>query len=196
MRTKIGLHLLWAIMAVTILSACSASEPPPTQQAVATQEPATPEPTATTLPEWFDIEMTDAVTGEVFTISNFAGKVVLLETMAQWCPNCLFQQNEIRKLHEALGNPDDLVSVSLDVDSNEDAESLTAYVEEWQFDWRFAVSPRQVTHDLGNLYSAQYLNPPLAPMMIIDRDGSVEHLEYGIKDVDVLLAAVEPYFEE
>jgi cytochrome oxidase Cu insertion factor (SCO1/SenC/PrrC family) len=191
MRIKPGLHLLLATatMAVTLLSACSASEPP-------TQEPAAPEPTATALPEWFDIELTDVTTGETFTISDFSGKVVLLEAMAQWCPNCLFQQNEIRKLHEALGNPDDLVSVSLDVDSNEDADSLKAYVEEFAFDWRFAISPHQVNHDLGNLYTAQYLNPPLAPMMIIDRDGSVEHLEYGIKDVDVLLAAVEPYFDQ
>jgi thiol-disulfide isomerase/thioredoxin len=200
MHTRAGLHGLSIAAAALILSACAASEPPiqeaaATQQPTATEEPATPEPTATPLPEWFHIELTDVTTGEVFTISDFAGQVVLLEAMAQWCPNCLFQQGEIRKLHESLGYPDDLVSISLDVDSNEDAESLKAYVEEFGYDWRFAVSTRQVNHDLGNLYSAQYLNPPLSPMMIIDRDGSIEHLPYGFKEVDTLLSFVEPYLE-
>jgi cytochrome oxidase Cu insertion factor (SCO1/SenC/PrrC family) len=195
MHTRASLHLLWIAIAALILSACNASGPPAGQQP-AQESAAEPEPTATPLPEWFDIELTDVTTGDTFTISDFSGKVVLLEAMAQWCPNCLFQQHEIQKLHESLGNPDDLVSISLDVDSNEDAESLKAYVEEFGYDWRFAISPRQVNHDLGNLYSAQYLNPPLAPMMIIDRDGSVEHLPYGIKKVDELLSFVEPYFEE
>jgi thiol-disulfide isomerase/thioredoxin len=201
MHTQAGLHGLSIAAAALILSACAASEPPTqktaaTQDPTASEEPATPEPTATTLPEWFDIELTDVATGEVFTISDFAGQVVLLEAMAQWCPNCIIQQSEIEKLHESLGNPDDLVSISLDVDSNEDAETLKEYVEEYDYDWRFAISPHQVNHDLGNLYTAQYLNPPLAPMMIIDRDGNVEHLPYGIKKVDALLSFVEPYFEE
>jgi cytochrome oxidase Cu insertion factor (SCO1/SenC/PrrC family) len=194
MPTRASLHLLWIVVAAVILSACSASEPP-TQEPTAPEEPAaTPEPAVET-PEWFDIELTDVSTGETFTMNDFSGKVVLLETMAIWCPNCIVQQSEIRKLHENLGNPDDFVSISLDVDLHEDAESLKAYVEEWGYDWPFAISPRQVSHDLGNLYSAQYLNPPLAPMMIIDRDGSVEHLPYGVKKVDELQSFVEPYFE-
>jgi hypothetical protein len=30
-------------------------------------------------------------------------------------------------------------------------------------------------------------------MMIIDRDGNVHHLEYGLKEVETLREAVEPY---
>ena len=115
--------------------------------------------------------------------------------MAVWCPNCLIQQNEIRELHEALGHPDDFVSISLDVDVNEDEQMLKEYVEQWGFEWHFAVSPTLVSRGLGNLYSAQYLNPPLAPMMIIDRDGSIEHLPYGIKKLEELEPIVKPYFE-
>jgi len=147
-------------------------------------------------PEWFDMAFTDAQTGEIFTINDFAGKVVLLETMAIWCPNCTVQGNEVRKLHEMLGNPEDLISVSLDVDYNEDQASLKDYVSEFGFDWWFAVAPIEVARALGNLYSAQYLNPPLSPMMIIDRDGNVHHLEYGFKDAESLRKSVEPYLEK
>ena len=57
-------------------------------------------------------------------MNDYAGKVVLLETMAIWCPNCIVQATQVQKLHEALGNPEDLISVTLDVDSHEDDASL------------------------------------------------------------------------
>ena len=154
---------------------------------------ATAAPPAPATPEWFAMELTDAQTGETFTMNDYAGKVVLLGTMAMWCPNCVVQANEVRNLHEELGNPDDLISVSLDVDINEDSASLKEYAYGYGFDWHFAVAPLEVARALGNLYTAQYLNPPLDPMLIIDRDGNVHHLEYGIKDAETLQKAVEPY---
>ena len=126
-------------------------------------------------------------------MNDFAGKVVLVETMAMWCPNCVVQANEVRNLHNLLGNPDDAVSVSLDVDINEDADSLKEYSEGYGLEWHFAVAQLEVARALGNLYSAQYLNPPLSPMLVIARDGNVHQLEYGIKDVETLQKIVEPY---
>lgn len=174
-----------------VVSACSGKQAD-TTNTLDPQSAAAPTIVAAT-PEWFDMELTDAQTGEIFTINDFAGKVVLLETMAIWCPNCTVQGNEVRKLHEALGNPDDLVSISLDVDYNEDQASLKEYASGYGFDWHFAVAPLLVARELGNLYSAQYLNPPLSPMMIIDRDGNVHHLDYGKKDAEILQKIVEPY---
>jgi len=147
-------------------------------------------------PEWFSMELTDVQTGETFTMNNYAGKVVLLETMAMWCPNCVVQAYEVRKLHEILGYPEDLISVSLDIDVNEDAASLKEYVSGYGFEWHFAVAPLLVARALGNLYSAQYLNPPLSPMLLIDREGNVHQLEYGKKDTDILRQIVEPFLKE
>jgi hypothetical protein len=92
-----------------------------------------------------------------------------------------------------LVHPDDLVSVSLDVDVNEDGASLKEYTEEFGFEWHFAVAPLEVARAFGNLYTAQYLNPPLSRMMIIDRDGNGHHLEYGLKKAGTLKEKVEPY---
>lgn len=150
-------------------------------------------PTETSRPDWFSIPLTDVRTDESFTVSDFDGKVVLLEVMAMWCPNCIMQGSEVRKLHELLGNPDDLISVSLDVDLHEDEASLKEYTQEFGFDWRFAIAPLEVQRDLGNLYTAQYLNPPLSPMMIIDREGNVHHLDYGLKEAETLKEKIEPY---
>ena len=173
-----------------VMSACAAAQADIT---VTAAQPTVIPTIAVTTPDWFDMELIDAQTGKTFTMNDYAGKVVLLEAMAIWCPNCVVQGNEIRNLHEALGNPDDLISVSLDVDINEDQASLKEYAYGYGFDWHFAVAPLEVARALGNLYSAQYLNPPLAPMLIIDRYGNVHHLEYGIKDAETLQKAVEPY---
>ncbi len=107
-------------------------------------------------------------------------------------PNCIVQVNEVRNLHEALGNPEDLISVSLDVDLNEDDASLKEYAAGYGFDWHFAVAQLLYACALGTLYTPQYLNPPLAPMLIIDREGNVHHhLEYGTKDAETLQKTVE-----
>ncbi len=150
-------------------------------------------PTATVTPDWFNIEMTDVQTGKTFSMNDYSGKVVLLETMAIWCPSCVIQATQVGKLHEALGNPEDLISVTLDVDSHEDDSALKEYAASYRFDWYFAVAPLLVERALGNLYSAEYLNPPLSPMLVIDRAGNVHQLDYGIKDAKTLQKIVEPY---
>jgi len=137
--------------------------------------------------------MTDVQTGKTFTISDFAGKVVLIGTIAEWCPNCIFQQAETRKMFQQLGNPEDLILISLDVDSHEDEASLKQYAEDFDFEWRFAVAPLLVQRAMGNLYNAEYLNPPLNPMLLIDRQGIAHQLPYKEKKVDALQKIVEPY---
>ena len=185
MRTKTFIYSLILILILpgAFLTACGSAAATPT-----------PEPDTGT-PEWFDIELTDVQTGETFTMNDYAGKVVLVETMAMWCPNCLFQANEVRKMHQLLDNPDDVISISLDVDMNEEGDALKDYTEEYGFDWRFAVAPLMVARALGNLYSAQYLNPPLSPMLIIDRNGEVHQLEYGQKSAESLQKSLAPFLE-
>ena len=146
-------------------------------------------------PEWFGLEMTDVQTGESFTINDFAGKVVLLETMAVWCPTCRKQEDEVLRLHELLGDPADLVSISLDTDMGETADVLKAYAETLGYDWHVALAPLLVARALGNLYSAQYLNPPVSPMLVIDRDGNVLGLPFGLKSAESLQGVVAPLLD-
>lgn len=188
----LGTRLIFLILTL-VTSSCAPVQADVTNTPTAPTMVVTP---AAATPEWFDMKLIDVQTGETFTMNDYAGKVILLETMAIWCPNCTVQGNEIRNLHKALGNPDDLISVSLDVDVNEDDAALKEYADGYGFDWHFAIAPLEVARALGNLYTAQYLNPPLAPMLIIDRKGDVHHLEYGIKDVETLQEAIEPYLEK
>lgn len=164
--------------------------------ACATESSAQKENVENELPEWFDLPLTNARTGEIFTVNDFKGKVILIESMAIWCPNCIVQAHEVRKLHDLLVNENDLVSISLDVDINETTAELKSYVEDYGFDWYFAVAYLDVARALGNLYGANYLNPPAAPMLLIDRNGIAHKLEFGRKNTDELLILVSPFLEK
>ena len=94
-----------------------------TPMADAMMEPATPaadampagEPTATqaamlegetpmsALPEWMGISLSNVATGQQFRLSDFPGKVVLVEPMAVWCTKCRALQQEIRSSPTGIG---------------------------------------------------------------------------------------------
>jgi thiol-disulfide isomerase/thioredoxin len=148
------------------------------------------------LPAWFSAELTDVNSGETLTVAGLKGKVALVETMAIWCSNCLRQQQEVKALHEALGMEDGLVTLVLDIDPNENAEHLRDYAARNGFDWTYAVAPREVAREIGQLYGDQFLNPPSTPMLIVDRDGKVHPLPFGRKSAQDLQEALAPFLSE
>ena len=147
-------------------------------------------------PAWFNVSLTDARTGQAFSVADFKGKVVLVETMAIWCTNCLKQQGQVKALHETLGMRKDFVSVGLDIDPNENQEALKRYVEDKGFDWYYAVPPADVSREIASLYGDQFLNPPSTPIVVIDRHGEAHPLPFGIKSADNLMQAIQPFLDE
>ena len=176
----------------------------PTEEAMAPQDTTTPaamiEPTKEAMmetPAWFGASLKDVRSGESFTINDFKGKVILVETMAVWCPTCFRQQQEIKALHEQLGMREDFVSVTLDVDPNEDENVLADYVQQnSQFDWYYAVTGPDIAREIGNAYGDQFLNPPSAPVLVIDRHGVSHPLPFGLKSAEDLQQMIQPYLDE
>ena len=144
-------------------------------------------------PTWYGVTLADVTSGTTFKVADLHGKVVLVETLAVWCSNCLRQQREVQALHDLLGPRDDYVSIGLDIDPNETPDILKAHAEKHGFDWRYAVAPVEVAREIGQLYGDQFLNPPSTPMLIIDRQGQAHPLPFGIKSAQSLQEALGPY---
>lgn len=163
------------------------------------QDPATPAETAmqeSQSPAWFAAALTDVRTGQTFSLADFKGKVVLVETMAVWCSKCLAQQREIQSLHNLLGEREDFVSVSLDIDPYEDAATLQGFLQQTGFGWTYAVATPDVARAIAQEHGDQFLNPPSTPLLIVDRHGVPHPLPFGIKSAQDLLQAVQPYLDE
>ena len=164
----------------------------PTAEAMMESGTTTPE-AAMQMADWLGTSLANAHTGQNFKISDYNGKVVLVEMMAVWCSTCHAQQEQIQALHQMLGQHDDLISVSLDIDPNEAMDTLSKYVNSNTFNWTFAVSPADLTRTISQTYGDQFLNPPSAPMLIIDQHGIAHALPFGLKSAEDLMKAVQQY---
>ena len=133
---------------------------------------------------WVDIELKDVRTGESFRISDFSGTPVLLESFAVWCPTCTRQQKITRDFDEEVG--DSVISVSIDTDPNEDESRVLQHVQSNGFNWRYAISPVDLTRSLIDQFGVGVVNAPSVPMILICEDGSVRKLSSGVKSVSKL----------
>jgi thiol-disulfide isomerase/thioredoxin len=138
---------------------------------------------------FLDIEFSDVNTGVTHKISDFAGKKVLVESFAVWCPTCTRQQQVIGELHDQLG--DQVVSISLDTDPNEDVEKVKEHTQRHGFDWIYAVSPRELTQSLIDTFGVGVVNAPSAPVVLVCEDQSFRLMQRGLKDLDELRQEIE-----
>jgi hypothetical protein len=125
-----------------------------------------------------DTPLTDVRSGETFTLAALAASEgpVLLEPMAVWCSNCRAQQHEVKRAHESGG----FASVSLDVDLSETPEDLAAYADREGFDWRFAMADAALYRLLQERFGVAATNPPSTPLIVVEPDGTVRALEFGV----------------
>ncbi len=166
-----------ALLGTILLSGCAQPASP------------APAPAPSAAGAWMDIELTDVVTGQKFKISDFKGKPVLLESFAVWCPTCLQQQKQTKKLKESEG--DAIIHVSLDTDPNEDEAKVREHIERNDFDWYFAISPIELTRALIDDFGLNIVSAPRAPLILICEDQSTRFLRSGVKTADELLSEIE-----
>lgn len=157
-----------------------------TEEAAAPAEEA-PAEVAADRPAWQQLALTDARTGETFTLADFAGKIVYVEPMATWCSNCRQQLGNLSQARAQLDS-DQYTFVALSVETNISDADLAAYADEAGFDWTFAVMTPEALQALTDVFGRTITNPPATPSFIIRADGSTTDLMTGITSPDVIVA--------
>jgi thiol-disulfide isomerase/thioredoxin len=150
-------------------------------------EAAAPAETVSERPAWQTMELTDARTGETFTLADFEGRTVLVEPMATWCTNCRAQLRRVAEVREQLGE-EDYVFIALSVEQNITAADLASYTERQGFDWPFALLDNATLQSLVDTFNRSITTPPSTPHFIIRPDGSFTDLFTGAKSVEDLTA--------
>jgi hypothetical protein len=134
-------------------------------------------------PDWRCEKLIDVVSGEEFSVKDFEGQTVLLESFAVWCPTCLKQQKEMKKV-------EGVVHISIDTDPNEDEVLVKEHTIENDLNWYFAVSPIEVTKSLIEDFGVSVVNAPSAPVILVCPDQSSKLLERGFKSAKELNEAI------
>ncbi|MEO1288367.1 MAG: redoxin domain-containing protein [Chloroflexota bacterium] len=149
-----------------------------------TAEPTTvPETSAYNAPEWTNLPLVNARTGETFTLADFAGKTVFIEPMATWCTNCRAQQTNVAQAMTQL-NADEFVFISLSVGENVSDTVLADYADRNGFPQVFAGASDDITRALVDTFGFSVTSPPSTPHFTISPIGTVSSLSTGRKSAD------------
>jgi len=77
-----------------------------------------------------DFSLTD-IDGNVFRLSDFSGKVVLIDFMNTGCGSCRDQIPHFKVIHEEYG--DEVVIMSIAIDPHESEELLRSFIEQFPY---------------------------------------------------------------
>lgn len=103
---------------------------------------------------------------ETITLSQFKGKVVILQSMASWCPSCKLQASQIKPIYEKYKD-NGLVVISLDIQPERSSlQDLKNFKTNFGGDWYFGFYPEFI-----NLYGIRSLDSKV----IIDKNGNIAY---------------------
>jgi peroxiredoxin len=125
-----------------------------------------PAPVTTLPPNIIDAEL-QAVSGAPIKLSDYAGKVLLVNLWATWCNPCRQETPELVKLHKEFRSQGvEVVGLSTE-DPEDSAESVREFVHDFNIDYRIGWSGRDVAIALMQGRDA------IPQSFIISRDGRV-----------------------
>lgn len=121
-----------------------------------------------------------SIGGTNFSLSDYRGKVVVLDLMATWCPVC---QAEMKELAQLRQEKTEVVILTVSVDPVERDESLRNFREEYNADWIFA-------RDTDNIL-VKYNAFSLPTIVVIDPQGYIRFQKAALVSTEELALEVE-----
>ncbi len=101
--------------------------------------------------------------GNSVNLSDFHGKVVLINFWATWCPSCIVEMPSLEKLHQAL-EAKGLHVVAVSVDDN--LADIKQFQQEHQLTF-------PILHDLGGRVSTSFNTFKYPETYVLDREGNL-----------------------
>jgi len=136
------------------------------------EEKAGIEEEVTTEAEWGnapDFTLTD-LEGNSLTLSQFKGKVIILNFWATWCPPCRREIPDFVELYEKYKDEGLLIiGVSLDRDGK---RLVRQFSQEYKIDYPIVFADSKVTRDYGGIRA-------IPASFIIDKEGSIKEKYVG-----------------
>ncbi len=129
-----------------------------------------------------DFNITDVDSLIEYKLSDFLGKVVMIDLFATWCGPCIAALPLIHDLY--LMYPETMFQIiSIDVDTDETENQVSSFRASYNMDWIVGLDyNRTITDDLN--YGSGFI----PTMYLIDQSGDVIYAEIGYDDTAVKAA--------
>ncbi len=132
--------------------------------------------------------------GEEFYLSDYAGKVIMLNFWGTWCPPCRKEIPDLVSL-QAKYNKDGLEIVGVTLNSGSSFE-IQKFVDKKQMNYTILTDfGNNETHAVTRLYG-QAIGQPISSMpttLIIDRDGYIVKGYLGARSEEVFYNDIKEY---
>jgi len=125
-----------------------------------------------------------AVDGSMVSMSDYLGKVVLVDFWATWCPPCQEMIPILSRLHKAYSEKGLVIlGVSLD---NEGLAALGTFVHEKMIPYKVVMGDRRISNAFGGVSS-------IPTLYIVDREGRLVRKLTGAHTYGELEEQVKKY---
>jgi cytochrome c biogenesis protein CcmG/thiol:disulfide interchange protein DsbE len=132
------------------------------------------QPSAESGPMAPDFSLRD-LSDQAVSLSDFRGRVVLLDFWATWCPPCRMSIPELVKLQDKYrDNGLEILGISLDDPQNELGRYLKEFKEKYKINYRILLFNNKIMQDYFGMES-----PAIPTMFVIDRDGKIREKIVG-----------------
>lgn len=126
-----------------------------------------------------DFTLTD-IDGKTFSLSDFKGKVVILDFFATYCPPCREEMSHLKTVQREFGNK--VVIISISVWKEDTDEKLKEFRSNYGITWILA-------RDTANV-RGKYDVPTIPTLCIIDQEGYIQHYHHGLTEASVLIGEI------
>ncbi|WP_156034632.1 TlpA disulfide reductase family protein [Clostridium sp. KNHs205] len=124
--------------------------------------------------------------GEEVTLSDYAGKVVVLNFWASWCPPCKEEMPEFQKLYDELAESEDAVLLMLNqTDGQRETEKkANNYIEEEGLTF-------PILYDTGEVGGSIFGINSIPTTVVIDREGRLSDYVLGRTEYSKVAQMIE-----
>ena len=110
--------------------------------------------------------------GKTVNISDYKGKLILINLFATWCPPCIAEMPAINKLHEKFKNDESVVFILVDADG--DLKKSQVFMDRKKFGLPVYAVASEIPEQL--------FKGSLPTTLVFDKSGRVAYNEIGAAD--------------